>query len=252
MITLTGQQVINAALKKLGQIIQGETPNTSESNDALVALNNIIDNWGVQRVMAAASVVTQTALTANQQSYTVGTGANINLARPAAVESASLLLASGPGSPVKVITAAEWGMIPDRQSSSWAVRFLFYDRGIVGLSGGTPIGKIWLSPVPLGGTLEIITWQPTVVTYASLATSQVLLDGYARALVLATAMEIAPDYTVSPMQMANVQNEYTEAMAAVRTLNAELMGPEPPPGPVSDAVPPGGALVSPSGQPGAQ
>lgn len=48
-MTTAGDQ-INAALRLIGQLAEGETPSAATSQDALAALNQMIDSWSVERL----------------------------------------------------------------------------------------------------------------------------------------------------------------------------------------------------------
>ena len=50
MSTTAGDQ-INAALRLIGQLAEGETPSAATSQDALAALNQMIDSWNTDRLL---------------------------------------------------------------------------------------------------------------------------------------------------------------------------------------------------------
>ena len=64
MSSITGQQTVNQTLTLLAVIQPGETPNTSESNDALSVINNVLDNWAIQRLQNISIAQVSVALTA--------------------------------------------------------------------------------------------------------------------------------------------------------------------------------------------
>ena len=49
MSTTAGDQ-INGALRLIGQLAEGETPSAATSQDALTALNQMIDSWSIERL----------------------------------------------------------------------------------------------------------------------------------------------------------------------------------------------------------
>ena len=49
MATTAGDQ-INAALRLIGMLAEGETPSADTSNDALNGLNQMIDSWNTERL----------------------------------------------------------------------------------------------------------------------------------------------------------------------------------------------------------
>ena len=46
----TANDQINGALRLLGVLAEGETPSAATSQDALVALNQMIDSWSTERL----------------------------------------------------------------------------------------------------------------------------------------------------------------------------------------------------------
>ena len=52
MATYTAGDQINRALRLLGILAEGETPSAATSQDALIALNQMLDSWSTERLMA--------------------------------------------------------------------------------------------------------------------------------------------------------------------------------------------------------
>jgi len=50
MTTYTAGEQINRALRLLGVLAEGETPSAATSQDALMALNQMIDSWQTERL----------------------------------------------------------------------------------------------------------------------------------------------------------------------------------------------------------
>jgi hypothetical protein len=50
MTTYTAGQQIERALRLLGVLAEGETPSAATSQDALMALNQMIDSWQTERL----------------------------------------------------------------------------------------------------------------------------------------------------------------------------------------------------------
>jgi hypothetical protein len=49
MTTTAGDQ-INGALRLIGQLAEGETPSAATSQDALTAMNQMLDSWSSERL----------------------------------------------------------------------------------------------------------------------------------------------------------------------------------------------------------
>ena len=50
MTTTTAGDQINGALRLIGQLAEGEEPSAATANDALAALNQMIDSWNTERL----------------------------------------------------------------------------------------------------------------------------------------------------------------------------------------------------------
>ncbi|NBS70074.1 hypothetical protein EBT31_14355, partial [bacterium] len=50
MATYSANDQINRALRLLGVLAEGETPSAAVSQDALMALNQMIDSWNTERL----------------------------------------------------------------------------------------------------------------------------------------------------------------------------------------------------------
>lgn len=209
----------NSAAQFLGVLDSGESLSTQQLNDALAACNQMLDNWSSDGLYALSDVVTSFSLAASTQSYTIGTGQTINIARPMRIVAASFKNSGGPGGPLQVVSEKEWADIPDRQRLSWIPTKLFWDRG-------TPNGNVYISPVPQGNmSAEIHTFVP-LTQFADLTTTITLPPGYARLMTLGLAIELAPQYDMTPSAIL-IQN-FGDAAAKVRKLNASLLGEVPP------------------------
>jgi hypothetical protein len=214
----------NAALRILQVLPTGAGLSSTGTQlpEALDLLNNLVDSWSADKMMAPAALVTLVPLVAAQSTYTIGTGLNFNIARPSAIEAAAVVLSNGITMPVKVLAAKDWSEVPDRAAQAHLVEFLFYDRGFTS-------GHVFVSPIPIGTPqLELTTWA-ALAKFPDLVTDVVLAPGYSRMLQLAAALELAPQYPTAKVS-DQLMREYADAVAAVRNLNASILGNDPPEG----------------------
>ncbi len=229
---MLGQDFVNEILLALGVYDPGEGPNGTESAAALVLINELIDNWNIQELMAPADLELSFPLVANTRLYTIGSGATFNTPRPVKIVSASFTILSGPTLPVEIVSVAKWNQLPDRDISGNWVRFLLYDRGF---PDGVATAKIRVSPAPLSaGNLNLSVWAPMMAATLTLAGAVTFPPGYQRALKAASAKAIASSWSITLSQ--ELGNEYNESMAELRRLNAELWG-DISPAPTATAAP---------------
>ena len=218
-MTLTN--LVNAALRKLGVLPTGASlvAGAPQLTDALDTVNNLLDNWGADKLMAISVFINGYALQPNTGTYLIGPGQTFNVARPAAIEAAAVNLQNGITMPVRVLNAKEWADLPDRSAYAHLVEYLFYDRALT-------IGKVFVSPVPIvAANLELTTWLQ-ISKFGDFTTDNPIQPGYARLLELATAIELAPEYPAARVS-DQLMKDYLEAMAAIRNLNASLLGQDP-------------------------
>src|SRR5438309_11784869 len=94
MATLVSD-IIQSSMRLLGATTHGRTASAPALADGLTALNLLLDSWNADRLNIYNIAANTYALTAGQQTYTMGTGGNFNTTRPAAgVESANIVLSN--------------------------------------------------------------------------------------------------------------------------------------------------------------
>lgn len=105
--------IVIAGLKKSGIVGLGQTPDGSDTIDALADLNDMIAQWASQRWMVYSELDMSFVSTGQTTPYSVGPGGNYNItARPDRIEAAYLRqLINPPGlnvdTPLKVIPSRE-------------------------------------------------------------------------------------------------------------------------------------------------
>ncbi len=233
MATLTLTDLLAESLTALGRLEAGGAANLTpqQKNNALVTANQLIDSKSSDRLMAASAVVSSFGVVSGTQSYVIGTAQTWNLARPTEIVSASIKLANGYTRKIKIVNAVEWSSLEDRDRQSYQVTHLFYNRG------GPTQGTVYLSPVPFGGNVEITSWA-AMTQFADVTTPITMQPAYSRWLVLAFAIEIAPQYP-SAQVTPTLLEDYADAVATLRNQNASLFGNAPPAGQIaSNTTPP--------------
>jgi hypothetical protein len=151
-------------------------------------------------------------------SYTIGSGATINTARPLKILSASVNV-SGACESAEIVTAEQWGAIPDKSRSGLFAKAALYNAGY-------PTGTLYLTPTPAsGGTLELYSLK-ALSTFSATSDTIDLPPGYEQALQAALAVAIAPSFgRAVPAEIAASASEAKESIAA---LNASVLGIAPP------------------------
>ncbi len=181
----TALDIITQAMRKCGILSVNESPTAEEANDALAALNNMLESWSNDSLMCYARVWENFALTAGVGSYTIGPSQTFNTVRPIFI-AASYVRNVTTDTPVKVVTDEiynEQVMQKDTQGIP----------EILNLDNGYPYGTIRLFQVPSTALTLFILSEKALSTF-TLNQTVSLPPGWKRALIYNLPEEISGDY----------------------------------------------------------
>lgn len=184
---------INAALRLLGQLAEGETPSAETSADALAAMNQMIDSWSTERLSVFSTQDQVFTWPANTISRTIGPTGNFVGNRPVALDEATYFrdAASGISFGIKIINQQQYDGIALKTVTSTYPRVLWINMDM-------PNASMYVFPVPTKD-LEFHFVSVTELTQpATLATTLVLPPGYLRAFKYNLACEIAAEFGIEP------------------------------------------------------
>lgn len=206
---MTAGDLIRAA----GRLIAwhpGQSGNADEMSAALAALNGMLDAWNAQR-LAVYSVRRDTfPLQTGKQSYTIGTGGDLNTERPARIERANVILPDGLHRPLELVLATDWAALRLPNLTSTFPTRLYYDRG-------APLGTIWLWPTPTqANQIELFTWQK-LPRFSALTDPAQLPEGYEEAVRYNLALRLAHELRVPIPEF--VVHQARESMATIKRMN---------------------------------
>ncbi len=190
----TVRDLIKGSLRLIGAIASGETPTADEEQDALLALNDMVENWNLEGLMVYTINREEFALVPGQQSYTMGVGGNFNTNRPLRIDQAYMkILNTGPSTelPIDLVTDDEWAAITVKSTTSSIPRKLWNRNDF-------PLTHLDLWPVPsAANVLVLYTWDQ-IGAFSSANAAISLPPGYAKALRYNLAVELAPEYGKEP------------------------------------------------------
>ena len=195
MSTFTAGDQINRALRLLGVLAEGETPSAATSQDALVALQQMVESWNTER-LAVFSTQDQVFLWpagVGNQTRTLGPTGDFTGLRPILIDDATYY--RDPGTNVsfgiKLINQQQYDGIAVKTVTSTYPQVMFVNNTF-------PDVTMTVYPVP---TREL-EWHFVSVEElsnpATLATNLLFPPGYLRAFTYNLAMEIAPEFGVEP------------------------------------------------------
>jgi len=138
---MTAQEIINAALRALGELAANQEPTVDEAADALTALNRLLQGWNAEALPIPQVARSEISLT-GAASYALST-------RPLKIRGASVVVTTDVSLPLLIATPAEWAAYMDKAGQSDFGEILFYEDLY-------PLGKIYIAPIVTAGTLEVL------------------------------------------------------------------------------------------------
>jgi len=201
-ISLSGLDLISSAGRLANILAAGEVFAADEAQDALLTLNQLIDEWNAEDLMIYTVNRNVFTLTPSQQVYTLGPNGNFNITRPAKIERWSVIDLTNPGQPLEIpmgdmLTEEQWQAIPVKNITNiWP--YSCYD------DGNFPLRNLSFFPIPTQANQVVIsTWSP-LTTYSDLNLVITYPPGYFKALRYNLAVELGAAYKsdMSPAIMA--------------------------------------------------
>lgn len=192
MTTSAGDQ-INGALRLIGQLAEGETPSAATSNDALTALNQMLDSWSSERLSVFSTQDQQFTWPANTINRTIGPTGNFVGNRPVLLDDSTYFRdpANNISFGIKIINQQQYDGIAVKTVTSTYPQVIWLNMDMPNMS-------MYIYPVPT----KALEWHFISVTElvepATLATTLVVPPGYLRAFRFNLAAEIAAEFGVEP------------------------------------------------------
>jgi len=191
-MTTAGDQ-INGALRLLGVLAEGETPSAETSQDALTALNQMIDSWNTER-LAVFSTQDQVFLwPPGELNRTLGPTGNFVGNRPVLLDDATYFRdpQTNVSYGIKFINQQQYDGIAVKTVTSTYPQVIFVNMTY-------PDIDMYIYPKPL----RLLEWHfisvEELTQPADLATPLTFPPGYLRAFRYNLACEIAPEFGIEP------------------------------------------------------
>ena len=195
MAVFTAGDQINRALRLLGVLAEGETPSAATSQDALMALNQMVESWDTER-LAVFSTQDQVFLWpagVGNETRTLGPTGNFVGLRPILIDDATYFRDPGTNVSfgVKLINQQQYNGIAVKTVTSTYPQVMFVNNTF-------PDMTMTIYPVPTRQLEWHFVSVEELSNPATLATSLFFPPGYLRAFAYNLAMEIAPEFGVEP------------------------------------------------------
>lgn len=192
MSTTAGDQ-INAALRLLGVLAEGETPSAATSQDALNALNQMLDSWTTEHLMIYNTIDQVFTWPADSITQTVGPTGTFIGTRPVLVDDSTYYRdpSTNVSFGIKIINQQQYDGIAVKTVTST------YPQ-VVWINMENPNITMTIYPKPTRALEWHIISAQELVQPATLATDLLFPPGYLRAFKYNLACEIAAEFGVEP------------------------------------------------------
>jgi hypothetical protein len=189
----TANDQINGALRLIGMLAEGETPSAATSQDALTALNQLIDSWNTERLSVFSTQDQVFNWPPNEITRTLGPTGNFVGNRPVLLEDSTYFRdpSNGISFGIKFVNQQQYNGIAVKTVTSTYPQVIWVNMTY-------PDVEMYIYPKPT----KLLEWHFVSVEEltkpATLATNLVFPPGYLRAFKYNLACEIAAEFGVEP------------------------------------------------------
>lgn len=189
----TALKIINGALRLLQVAADDVVLTDSEANDALEALNQMLDSWSNESLMLYHVTREQFTLTPGLNPHTIGLAGNLATDVPLNIEAATVTV-GGVDYPIIPVDYDDYAVIKLKTLSNVYPEYLYFDKS------SPVLGQIYLYPVPSTASTFNLYSRKALTKFSSLTDDITLPPGYERALKYCLAVDIAPEYQIGAGQ----------------------------------------------------
>ena len=189
----TANDQINGALRLLGVLAEGETPSAATSQDALAAMQQMIDSWNTERLSVFATQDQVFSWPPGVYERTLGPTGNFVGNRPILVEDSTYFKdpASGISYGLKMINQQQYNGIAVKTVTSTYPQVMWVNMTY-------PDITMTVYPVPTKVLEFHIVSVEELTSPVNLSTNLAFPPGYLRAFKYNLACEFAPEFGVEP------------------------------------------------------
>lgn len=188
----TALDLITRAMQSIGALGDGETPTSSEAQDCLDILNEMMDGLSIDRSTIYEVRDEIFPLTANDGTYTIGASGDFNTTRPVKLTGAFIRDSGNIDYPLVVLDdRASYDGIVAKDVTSDIPLYLFNDYAY-------PLSTIKLYPVPtVANSLHLTSWRQ-LQSFSLLTTALSLPNGYLEMIRYNLGIRICTIFEKSP------------------------------------------------------
>jgi hypothetical protein len=189
----TAGDIINGSLRLLGVLAEGETPSAETSQDALDAMNQMIDSWNTERLAVFSTQDQVFTWPASTISRTLGPSGDFVGNRPILLDDATYYrdASTGVSYGIKIINQQQYDGIAVKTVTSTYPQVIWVNMSY-------PDIEMYVYPVPTRALEWHFISVEELTQPATLATVLSFPPGYLRAFRYNLATEMAPEFGVEP------------------------------------------------------
>lgn len=192
-MTTTARDQINGALRLLGVLAEGEEPSAATSQDALAALNQMIDSWNTERLSVFSTMDQVRTWNAGEISNTLGPTGTLVGERPILIDDATYFrdAATNISYGIKLINQQQYDGIAVKTVTSTYPQVMWVNMTY-------PDIELYVYPVPIKPLeFHFVSVEP-LMSIPNLSTAITMPPGYLRAFRYNLACEFAAEFGVEP------------------------------------------------------
>jgi hypothetical protein len=193
MAVTTAADQIYAALRLIGQLAEGEQPSADTAQDALTAMNQMIDSWNTERLSVFSTQDQVFTWPAGAIRKTLGPTGDFVGNRPILVDDATYFKSGQVSYGIKLINQQMYDGIAVKTVTSTYPQVMFVNMTY-------PDIEMYVYPVPNTSLEFHFVSVEELNNPASLSTTLAFPPGYLRAFKYNLACEIANEFGVEPPQ----------------------------------------------------
>ena len=189
----TTADIIYGSLRLIGVLAEGETPSSETAQDALSAMNEMIQSWNTERLAVFSTQDQVVTWPPNARSRTMGPTGDIVALRPVLVDDATYFRdpSSGISFGLKLINQQQYNGIAVKTVTSTYPQVMWVNMTY-------PNIEMYVYPVPTKVLEFHIVSVQELSAPANLGTDLAFPPGYLRAFRYNLACELAPEFGVEP------------------------------------------------------
>ena len=219
MATSTVQEAIESAMRLIGQLETGETPDAASLADAMSAFNVMLDSWSTERLSVYSTQDQSYAWPNNETTQTLGPSGDFVGVRPIQVDDSTYFTTNNLSYPIMLINEQQYNGIAQKNITSTYPQVMWVNYKM-------PDIEMKIYPVPTNSiTMHIISVQELTEATA-LDDTLIIPPGYLRAFNYNLAVEIASEFGIdAPPRVINIANTAKKTIKRINSPRDEMSMP---------------------------